>query len=244
VRTLPTTFLTNEAGRAIRNRLVDLDADGAPDLCHEATSNLEGVYAFFRTPAPAEGERFGAARGILRLSGFQIPATYPDLDGDGRPDFVVTTIEIDAGNTMRALGGKVTARTKAFRNRSASDGEYFAPRPDAERESDIGVAIRFSYTGAIDVERSYTIVSGADLDGDRRRDLVIRTGPDVLSVWPGKEDGVWAAEPRAVAIPALEGRPGVDAHPADLTGDGKDDLVLVYAAPPGGAVRVAVLVSP
>jgi hypothetical protein len=242
-RTLPTDFLTNEAGRAIRNRLVDLDVDGLPDLCHEATSNLDGVYAFFRTPPAGEGDRFAAARAVLRLSGFQLASEHPDLDGDGRPDFVVTSIEIDAGNTMRALGGRVTARTKAFLNRSGKGGDLFPQVPDAERESDVGVAIRFSYTGAIDVERSYTILAGADLDGDRRKDLVIRTGPDALSVWPGTATGAWAAEPRKVAIPSMAGHPALEAHAADLTGDGKDDLVLVYAAPPGGAPRIAVLVS-
>jgi hypothetical protein len=183
---------------------------------------------------------------VIRLSGYQLPPAHPDLDGDGRPDLVVTTIEIDAGNTLRALrGGSVAAKTKAFLNRSrAGEGDLFPGRPDAERDSDIGVAVRFSYTGAIDVERTYTILSGADLDGDGRKDLVIRTGPDRLSVWPGTERGVWATEPAAVAIPELGPHPGVEAHGADLTGDGRDDLVLVYAAPPGGKPRVVVRVSP
>jgi hypothetical protein len=237
--TIPVS-LGNEAGRAIRNRLVDLDADGVPDLCHEATSNLDGVYAFFRTPRPGEGETLGPARAVVHLSGFQIPASYPDLDGDGRPDLVVTTIEIDATNTMRAIGGKVTAKTKAFRNRSAEGGDFFPGKPDAERESTVGVAIRFSYTGAIDVERSFTIVPGGDLDGDGRKDLAIRTAPDALTVWPGLPGGRWGEEPRRVSVPAMETGETLDAHPADLTGDGKDDLVLVYGPKPGGRARVAV----
>jgi hypothetical protein len=238
--TLATDF-RNESGRAIRNRLVDLDADGVPDLCHEATSNLDGVYAFFHAPGPGEEPALGAARAVVHLSGFQIPASYPDLDGDRRPDLVVTTIEIDASNTMRAIGGKVTARTKAFRNRSGEGGDLFPARPDAERESTIGVAIRFSYTGAIDVERSFTIVPGGDLDGDGRKDLAIRTAPDALTVWPGIAGGRWGEEPRRVAIPALEPGETLDAHPADLTGDGRDELVLVYGPKPGGRARVAVL---
>ncbi len=258
----PTGFLPGAWDR----RLVDLDADGVPDLCHEATTNKEGTYAFFRVPPPrgleasakppdapppAQGD-LRPARGLIRLTGFQLPPEYPDLDGDGRPDFVVTTIEIDAKNLLRAIRGSVTARTRAFRNRSAASADptapstapWFLPTPDAEVDSDVSVRILFSYTGAIEVRRSFTILPTGDLDGDRRKDLAIRTAKDELSVWRGGGDRLWEAEPRKVRIPPMGDSPDLEARAADLSGDGKDDLLLLYRGAPGAPDRLVVLVSP
>jgi hypothetical protein len=243
-------------GRAL---LVDFDADGTPDLVHEDVTNLEGTYTFLRVPPPDSVPPAGEAtpavkggdirppRGQVRLTGFQIPADYVDLDGDGRKDFVVTTIEIDAKNVMGAvMGRKVKAVTRAFLNRSGRGGGeiFFAPTPDAEVDSTIGVAIRFSFTGAIDVKRSFTILAKGDLDGDGRRDLVIRTGPSTLSVHRGTASGVWATEAVEVAIPPLGDSPDVEGFVADVDGDRKDDLVLLYRAGAGGRDRTVVLASP
>lgn len=247
----PTAFLPR--GGEHRAMLVDLDADGVPDLCHEATTNDSGTYAFFRVPPPAAlppdatsaGARAGGdlrpVRGTIRLKGFQFPPDYVDLDADGRPDFVVTTIDIDGGNVMRAvMKGRVVAKTRAWRNRGGS-GDFFVPAPDAEVDSEIGVRILFTFSGSIEVKRSFTILATADVDGDRRKDLVIRSGPETLSVYAGTADGVWAREPRSVRIPAVGSSPDVEGYVGDLTGDGKDDLVLLYRAPPGGADRTVVL---
>ena len=43
---------------------------------------------------------------------------------------------------------------------------------------------------------------------------------------------------------ASSSSPDVEGYVGDLSGDGKDDLVLLYRAPPGGADRTVVLVSP
>ncbi len=247
----PTAFLPRRGEH--RDMLVDLDADGIPDLCHEATTNDSGTYAFFRVPTPAAlppgatpaGARSGGdlrpVRGTIRLKGFQFPPDYVDLDADGLQDFVVTTIDIDGGNVMRAvMKGRVVAKTRAWRNRGGT-GDFFLPSPDAEVDSEIGVRILFTFSGSIEVKRSFTILATADVDGDRRKDLVIRSGPETLSVYAGVTDGVWAKEPRTVRIPAVGSSPDVEGYVGDLTGDGKDDLVLLYRAPPGGADRTVVL---
>ena len=230
--------------------LVDFDADGTPDLVHAVTTNDSGSYAFFRTPpppspaAPAAPLDLRPARGSIRLKGFQLPLEFPDLDGDGRPDVVVTSIDIDGGNVTRAvLRGRVIAKTRAFLNRSLQGAEFFAATPDAVVESEIGVQILFTYSGSIDVKRSFTILTTADLDGDRRKDLVIRSGPETLSVYRGAEKGVWAESAREVAIPAIGKSPDVEGYVGDLDGDGRDDLVLLYRAPPGGADRTVVRLS-
>ena len=252
----PTTFLPPVGdGRVV---LADLDGDGTPDVCHEATTNDSGTYTFFRTPPPAalgmraRGGRVPApagdlrpARGKVKLSGFQFPPDYADLDGDGRRDMAITTIDIDASNIRRAImQGRVVAKTRAFLNRSkAGAGEFFGA-PDAEVDSDILVKLRFTYSGSIEVKRSFTILPTADLDGDGKKDLVIRTSPDTLAVRRGIGAGVWSEEPRTVAIPPMGKSPDLEAYAADLTGDGKDDLVLLYRAPPGGSDTIFFLQSP
>jgi hypothetical protein len=240
------SFLPAEGER----RLLDLDGDGAPEVIHKQGTNQEGTYAFFRprTPAldkgqlPATGPDLRPPVSVVRLTGFQLPPEFVDLDGDGRLDFVITTIAIDARNTLRALGGKVTASTKAFLNKERAGGQgFFATAPDADITSDIGVAIRFSQEGNIDVRRSFTIVVSGDYDGDGRKDLAIRTAPDTLTVHRGVESGVWSAEGVDVAIPPLEDSPDLEGHPADLAGDGKDELVLLYRHGHEGHDRLRVI---
>jgi hypothetical protein len=251
-RTWSTAFLGREG--APTQSLVDFDADGTPDLVNAVTTNDSGAYVFFRTPppalanatptAPAAPLDLRPARGSIRLKGFQLPIEFPDLDGDGRPDVVVTTIDVDGSNVTRAvLRGRVVAKTRAFVNRSAKGAEFFAPTPDAVVESEIGVQILFTYSGSIDVKRSFTILTTADLDGDGRKDLVIRSGPETLAVYRGAAEGVWASSPTELSIPAVGKSPDVEGYAGDLDGDGKDDLVLLYRAPPGGSDRTVVLLS-
>ena len=252
-----TSFLPSVGdGRMV---LADLDGDGTPDLCHEATTNETGAYTFFRIPLPPAPVAAPAARGkaieggeirppssAIRLTGYQFPPDYVDLDGDGRLDMAVTTIEIDANNVVSAVfKGRVTAKTRAFLNRSKGGGsDLFPGTPDAEVDSPIGVRLRFTFAGAIEVKRSFTIIATADLDGDGKKDLVIRTASDTLSVHKGTASGVWEKEPAVVKIPAMGTSPDIEGYAADLTGDGKDDLVLLYKAAPGGEDRVYVIVSP
>lgn len=216
-------------------RLEDLDGDPRPDLVHETGDNQARTYAFFRTPAPGGDLRPPTA--VLRLDGFCLDPRTIDLDGDGRRDFVVTTLPVDARNTMRALGGKVTANTKAFLNQG--DERIFAPTPNASVASDVGVAIRFTAGGRIRVTRSLTILVTGDYDGDGRKDLAIRTDGETLTIRPGMRGrAVWAAEGRDVPIPPVGDSPGVEGHTADLTGDGKDEVVLLYRKAHGGRDRV------
>jgi hypothetical protein len=229
-------------------RLIDLDANGVPDLYQTEGTNRSGVYRFYRLPPLRTGEDGIQATPLdlsvpttrIRLEGSQVEPRHVDLDGDGRLDFVVTVIPIDARNTARALQGQVTATTMAFLNQGGTGGFYPAS-PDASVASDVGVAIRFTQAGTIDVRRSFTILPDADVDGDGRKDLVIRTGTDELTVRRGSRSGVWEAEGKSVAVPDIGESPNVEGYTGDLDGDGGDEILLLYRAPPGGRDRLRVI---
>jgi len=236
-----------------QRRLLDLDGDGVPEVLHGDGDNRELRLAFFRLPSATAGPDGvppppppGDLRppfAFLKLSGFSLEPAFVDLDKDGRLDLVVTTIDIGAPNVLRAVAsGRVTAVTRAFVQRAGTSGAPAYPaQPDAAVDSDVGVKLRFGYTGNLDIARSFTILAGADIDGDGLKELVIRTGPDRLAVRAGTATGVWAKEPRFVPIPVLQAGEELDAQAADFDGDGKDELVLHTRAPAGGQDRLTLL---
>lgn len=212
-------------------RLVDLDGDALPDVLHIETTNKTGAYAFFRTRPTKEGASRGPDHkpqlSFLKLSGFQLDPVLVDLDRDGDLDFVITTIEVDAKNMLRALrAGRVTAQTQAFLNQGPDQG--FRNQPDAVIRSDVGVRLRFTYSGSIEVERTLTIVADGDFDGDGRKDLAIRTGPSTLTIRRGTAAGVWEADGRTLEIPAPDTEGNIEGYSVDLDADGRHELVLVY----------------
>jgi hypothetical protein len=245
------SFLTDASGTSdFDQRLEDLDGDGRPELIHRLYTNRSGRYGIFRTkPLAADGSAPSHKPAVsdILLDGYHLSPALVDLDGDGYKDLVVSTIQIDAANTLRALSsGAVTAETRAFLNRwKRGGGVYFADKADAVIKSTIGVKIQFNYAGTIEVTRSFTILLDGDYDGDGRKDLAIRTSDTAMTIRRGTADGVWEAEGREVAIPPVGGHPDVDGYTADLDGDGRDEIVLHYRKPPGGAdLLVAVDADP
>lgn len=245
------SFLSAEAGATFDQTLVDLDGDDRPDVLHRIHTNRETRYGFFRTKPAATGAASGPshqpATTALFLSGFQLDPDLVDLDGDGLKDLVVTSMQVNAPNMMGALtSGRVTAETRAFLNRwRDGKGRYFDAKPDAVVKSQVGVKVQFNYAGNIEVIRSFTILLDGDFDGDGRKDLAIRTGPDELTIHPGVagEAGVWAdtKSARTVKIPPKGVHADIDGYAADVDGDGKDEIVLVYRKGLGGEDRVRIV---
>lgn len=245
------SFLESEGGgERVTQRLVDLDGDRRPELVHRVHATRETRYGFFRTrPVPAgtkQGPSHKPAASALYLTGYQFDPEYEDLDGDGLPDLVVTSVAINPANTFQAMAtGKVTAETLAFLNRwGEGKGSYFRSEPDAAVKSLVRVDVRFNYAGTIEVDRFFTIMADGDLDGDGRKDLAIRTADDVVTVRRGTPSGVWATEGVSVEIPPRGAHPDIEGYTADLDGDGRDEMVLLYRAPPKGGDRLWIVRGP
>jgi hypothetical protein len=240
------SFLSAGENEQFDQTLVDLDGDRRPEVLHRIYTNREVRYGFFRTKPAAPGATAGPshlpAACTLYLQGFQLEPSFVDLDGDGRLDLVVTSMQVNAANMLSALtSGKVTAETRAFLNRSGRGGGYFDREPDALVSSQIEVRVQFNQAGNVEVVRSLLIVLDGDYDGDGRKDLAIRTGPATLDVHPGTATGVWSPKARHVAIPPMGNHPDVEGYAADVDGDGRDEMVLVYRKAPGGRDEVRVV---
>jgi hypothetical protein len=230
------SFLPPEGER----HLEDLDGDGVPEVSHVEWDTQGATLAVFQPRVPSGGDLRPPAA-VLRLPGYLIQHDFTDVNADGRLDFVVTTVPVDARNTIRALTGRVTAHTKAFLARPPGERIYPAV-PDATVSSDVVIRIRFSAAGRIEIHRFFTIVPTGDLDGDGTLDLAIRTAPAELTIRRGTKDGVWERAGRTLSIPEPGETDEIDAWPADLDRSTQgDELLLVYRGVHGAPDRAYVL---
>ncbi|MGE0191029.1 MAG: FG-GAP repeat domain-containing protein [Planctomycetota bacterium] len=221
--------------------LRDLDGDRRPEVIERAGTNQESHYALAR-PVVRDGKTALETLGGFRLAGFQLDPEWVDVNRDGRLDVVITTIPIHGSNILRTItAGRVTAWHNAYLQRAPGGPSAFPAEPDGVVPSDVEVNIRFTYAGTIEVERALTLVVDADGDGDGHVDLLCREGDAVLRWHRGSAAGVWTTEGQAVSIPPRGDSPDVPAYAGDLDGDGHDDVVLVYRAPPGGREVIVIV---
>jgi hypothetical protein len=180
--------------------LVDLNGDGKLDLllnvcpgnnCNPGTvavmlGNGDGT---FHTPV------FYSSGGL-----FPMEIAVADINGDGKPDVVVTNLCMDAscmtGGTFAVLLGN-------------GDGTFQLPKSNATSQEIFGVAV-------------------GDVDGDNKPDVVITAAnspqPNV-AVYKGNGDGTFQFPPVGVTTGAQEDR---QASLVDVNGDGKLDLVVSH----------------
>ncbi len=190
--------------------VMDFDGDRRADLVAQSSDLDGGAVRVLRN----RGGRFETAGPdqVMKFAGFGFAARVIDLDGDGKGELVVTSIEIPASSAV--TGGRVERRL--FIHRSGGD-RPFDPRP-ALRHEETFTASEFEGIG-----------QGIDLDGD----LLGRGLRDALSI---ERDGGLAARHLTRDL-ALESAPfwsfaserrirGFDLR--DLNGDGRSDIVLSH----------------
>ena len=170
----------------------DMDGDGKPDMIVTAVGNST-ISIFRNTGAPASPASFAPRTDIITGSSYLYGLAVGDLDGDGKPDIVVTNLFANS--------------ISLFRNTSTSGSISFAPKVDFLTNS-------YPYAVAI-----------GDLNADGRPDLAVPNyNSDNVSIlrnistlgnigMAAKVDFAVGSLPDNVAI-------------KDIDGDGKNDLAV------------------
>lgn len=217
----------NPTGRQVLlDAIEDLDADGLPDMVVYAVSG-EGLFG--------KETRYEIHRGVLdaanRLAfeteasslvgsaGIQISAERLDLNGDGTLEMMVTSFDLGLGSIVRALLSRTANLQLAIYE--MEEGRYSAT-PVLTRK----------VTAKLDISNGDVFVPAvlaADINGDGLKDLLVQDGDNRLKVFAGENSKTLfsrTATNLAIELPESEG----DIRIADLDGDEKDDLLIMFAA--------------
>jgi hypothetical protein len=206
--------------------LVDLNGDGAVDILHVLAGRGE-VNAFLGTPGGRSVfptlEKPRPPDDAKKIDGY-IPSYWlRDLDGDGRQDLVLSTVE-----KLSVISGlqifftrQIDIQLMVFRGRA---GQLFPREPDFVRSFTVPLSM-YGTRESFEIDTPFLPNVDGDFNRDGLRDLVIKRSPTRLAIYPGVRDGVFAAEPLVeLPIDALYDKTTIQV--ADLNGDGVSDLVL------------------
>ncbi|MBI4881015.1 MAG: VCBS repeat-containing protein [Planctomycetes bacterium] len=208
------------------------DLDGRGQSCLLVVRALDGEVDFL-DGAALENRR------TLRFEGWVLPPKLIDLDGDGRTDLLVPTIEeVDHLKLMRIFVARSLRMSYSiFRNR---EGVRYARTPDEVREITFPLDYA-SLGGGFSVANQMIYTFDGDFDGDGVKDFLVKRSPAELAVHRGGGDASFAREAtRLLDIEDSAPFLSVDARCWDFDQDGRDDLFLHYVARAGEEDRYVV----
>lgn len=226
-------------GMVISPPLVDMDGDGMLDLLgHEANSRQVWVL-----PGLGGGS-FGVPAGIDLGDANAESILAPDLNGDGRPDLVVSgfSFSLQSFSLIVLLSGEDGRLGAATHYRDSMQSVFPVVAADLDQDGDVDVAAGVIETssvhvrwndgkGALSDPRAYPggnrprTLATADLNGDGRLEIVVSSNetPD-LHVLQGKGGALLEVGPSIRAA-----GPVWRIRVADLDRNGDDDLVCVHS---------------
>jgi hypothetical protein len=230
----------DEKGRFDPAYVIGITLDDAPDAeLTFADFNGDGktdVLAIRRAAGKASVTMADAQRGLLKPH--RIRLTVPghvrhpvaaDLDGDGAADLALPYTakpSIQAGVRV-VMRGEAILKVPIFRNRGGKIP--FGARADRQISFPIRLRVSTDSTGRFMLGGLVVVEYGGDVTGDGRNDLLITARSTLLSVHRGKKGEIFEAEPSAtLPIPDCSAFDSVLSAAADLNGDDRSDIILLY----------------
>lgn len=206
--------------------LEDLNGDGIEDLLID-TFKVDGLFGIeshqdvhFGFVGETGSIEFPVAPdSIVSAKGVQFDNQRLDIDGDGKMDLMVTSVDFSLGTVIRALLARSVSLVIGIYR--MSDDQY-PEDPTVSRK--ITATIDFS-EGDIFVPA----IVAADVTGDGLKDLLVQDGVGELKIFTGNgEPGLFEKRPVTIklALPDEEQNIRVE----DLNGDERDDLVMLFKA--------------
>ena len=202
--------------------IIDIDADGIDDLVVKKIKS-EGIFGweseyeiylgsldqnnylqFAKTPSS-----------VIHSDGFQFNHDRKDVTGDGKQEFIITSVEINLAAIIKAL---VTRRVSIDVSIYKINNGSFPKKPNTQRT----VSAKLNF-GSGDI--STPAVLTADITGDGRKDLLVQKGKNTLMIFQGTE-GAEMFDKKSVEVimdlPNTENGFTV----ADLNHDGRDEIIV------------------
>lgn len=200
----------------------DVNGDGLADLIIQTMEGdgifgLETSYQIHRGVLGPEGlltfEK--APSSTVASDGIQLENERLDLTGDGKQEFVVTSVDITLGAIIGALLTRSASVDLAIYR---MDHDVFNGEPSLTKK----IKVRFDFGEG---ELFVPAVLSADITGDGRQDLLVQRDEETLLVYPGEPTHrLFSKNPIKLELSLPKEREGFLV--SDLNGDGRDELIL------------------
>jgi hypothetical protein len=180
-----------------------------------------------------------------RVGGWSWEPRLEDLDGDGYPDLVLPSTEkVGAMEAAKvAFSGRFPVRNFIYLN-TRDPRAPFREEADAIREIEVDVRLSLDFHGRVQIGHTKIASTQGDFDGDGRKDLLLQTDAEEISVFRGTRGGVIQEDPWArISIPSTGDDRRTRLDLGDVNADGLPDVILVYEAWEEGKDRIVLLRS-